>query len=194
MNGIVPEHRALPIRGRLEMTVRIRTAGPHDVDALTALIHSSARALQSSDYGEAQIEGALGSVFGVDTTLIADGSYFVAEDLRNLAGCGGWSRRKTLFGADAWLSRNEELLDPATDRAKIRALFVHPTYARRGVGTALLSACEDAARAAGFTRFELGATLTGERLFAAHGYRPAELRDVDLPNGAVLPIVVMTKG
>jgi GNAT superfamily N-acetyltransferase len=176
------------------MTTRIRTAVPNDVAALTTLIHLSARALQTSDYNEAQIEGALGSVFGVDSTLIADGTYFVAEDLHEITGCGGWSRHKTLFGADTWLLRNDDLLDPATDRAKIRALFVNPGHARRGVGSALLSACEDAARAAGFSRFELGATLTGERLFAVHGYTPAERIDVNLPNGAVLPIVVMRKG
>ncbi len=174
--------------------IRIRAASRQDVEALTVLIQASARALQASDYTREQIEGALGSVFGVDTALIADGSYLVAKIDGIVAGCGGWSRRATLFGADAWTSRNDELLNPAFDRAKIRALFVHPDYARRGVGSALLRACEDAARAADFSRFELGATLTGVRLFAAHGYTPREREDVALPNGGVLAIVVMTKG
>jgi GNAT superfamily N-acetyltransferase len=110
-----------------------------------------------------------------------------------IAGCGGWSKRRTLFGADHWTHREDELLDPATDAAKIRAFFVHPDWARRGVGSAILSACENAAIAAGFTRLEMGATLTGVPFYAARGYRASDRFNVPLANGETLPIVRMQR-
>jgi GNAT superfamily N-acetyltransferase len=172
--------------------VTIRQAVPADVPALRALIDASVRGLQASDYTAAQIEGALATVYGVDTRLIADGTYFVAESSYVLA-CGGWSKRKTLFGGDRWSARQDDLLDPLTGAAKIRAFFVHPNFARRGIGSLILTACETAAIAAGFTRFEMGATLTGVKLYQARGYAPVETLQVPLGNGASLPIVRMEK-
>ena len=160
--------------------------------ALRELIAASVRGLQASDYTPAQLEGALATVYGVDTQLIADGTYFVAETTE-LAGCGGWSKRKTLFGGDHWNARQDDLLNPLTDAAKIRAFFVHPAWARQGIGTLILSACENAALAAGFTRFEMGATLTGVKLYQVRGYHPVETIQVPLANGEALPIVRMEK-
>lgn len=173
---------------------RIRTAAAEDIPALHALIESSVRGLQAGDYTPEQMDGALGTVFGVDTQLIADGTYFVVEtETGQMAGCGGWSKRKTLFGSDQVAVREPELLDPATDAAKIRAFFVHPTWARRGVGTLLLEQCEQAARAAGFRQFEMGATITGEKMYRVRGYEPVERLEVPLVNGAKLPIIRMRK-
>jgi GNAT superfamily N-acetyltransferase len=154
--------------------------------------------LQAGDYTPAQIEGALGTVLGLDTQLIRDQTYFVAEaaSAENkpvLAGCGGWSRRKTLFGSDGASVREPGLLDPATDAAKVRAIFVHPAFARRGLGTAILAHVETAAAAAGFRRFEMGSTLTGVPLYRLKGYVEVERIEVPLPNGESLPVVKMVK-
>lgn len=195
------------------LAIRIRPATPADVPALQELIAASVRALQAEDYSEAQREAALESVFGVDSQLIEDGTYLVAEvrlssagsdendraEQTNsapewvAAGCGGWSKRKTLFGGDRWAAREDSLLDPRRDAAKIRAFFVHPHWARRGVGGKTLEACENAARAAGFARYEMGATLTGAKLFRAKGYVPLESIEVPLKNGLTLPILRMAK-
>ena len=141
--------------------------------------------------------GALGTVLGLDTQLVADKTYFVAEAkaacARIIVGCGGWSNRKTLFGSDHAPVREPEFLDPATDAAKIRAFFIHPDWARRGLGSRILEACESAARAAGFSRFEMGATLTGVPLYLQRGYHVLERIEVPLSNGAALPIVRMAK-
>ena len=110
-----------------------------------------------------------------------------------MAGCGGWSHRKTLFGSDGGPGRRSEFLDPKTDAAKIRAIFVHPDWARRGIGSLLLKHCEQAAEAAGFTRFEMGSTLTGVPLYRIKGYVEQERIDVPLPNGEALPVIKMTK-
>ncbi|WP_321476661.1 GNAT family N-acetyltransferase [uncultured Paludibaculum sp.] len=172
----------------------IRLAQPSDVEALSQLIEISVRGLQSADYSAEQMDGALGTVFGVDTQLISDGTYFVVESSSSeMVGCGGWSKRKTLFGSDRARVRENDLLDPAVDAAKIRAFFVHPNWARQGIGTQLLEACEQAAREAGFLRFEMGATLTGERLYRERGYEPVERIEVPLPNGASLPVIRMRK-
>jgi len=184
------------------MSIRIRPATYNEVPVLRELIELSVRQLQAHDYTKKQREAALRTVFGVDSQLIADGTYLVADasDARDadggkpaIAGCGGWSKRKTLFGGDQWSGREDSLLDPAHDAAKIRAFFVHPAWARQGVGTLILDACESAARAAGFSRFEMGATLTGVRLFGVKGYAPVKRMDVPLDNGEVLPIVQMEK-
>ena len=135
----------------------------------------------------------MATVYGVDTQLIADGTYFIAESAGVLAGCGGWSKHKTLFGGDHCAGREDDLLDPLQDAAKIRAFFVHPAWARRGIGTMILSACEDAAIAAGFTRFEMGATLTGVKLYEVRGYTAIEHLNVPLEHGEFLPIVRMEK-
>ena len=161
--------------------------------ALEALIPLSARSLQAATYTPAQIEAALGTVFAVDHRLIADGTYFIAERDRAMVGCGGWSRRQTLFGGDHGGARNDTLLDPARDAARIRAFFVHPAHARQGVGRLLMAACERAARAEGFCRFELVATLAGERLYLASAFRVVERYDLTLPHGLALPVVRMVK-
>lgn len=175
----------------------IRAAVSQDAPAIEQLIDQSVRELQKEDYSAEQIEGALDTVFGVDTQLIADGTYFVVEvavsGARTMAGCGGWSKRKTLFGGNRQAGREDDLLDPATDAAKIRAFFVHPDWARRGIGSLILTACENAAAQAGFRRFELGATVTGERLYRQKGYAEIERLDVPLANGARLPIIRMSK-
>ncbi len=176
------------------MNLTIRRALNEDIPTLTALIAASVRGLQAGDYTEPQLDGALASVYGVDTQLIADGTYFAAEVDGTMVACGGWSKRKTLFGADHCAGREDSLLDPEKDAAKIRAFFVHPDWARRGIGTKVLEACESAAMAVGFVRFEMGATLTGVALYKARGYREVEKIAVPLENGESLAIVRMEKG
>jgi GNAT superfamily N-acetyltransferase len=174
----------------------IRVARAEDAAELRALIEASVRGLQTKDYTAAQIEGALGHALGLDSQLIEDGTYFVAEAREGapvMAGCGGWSRRKTLFGSDHGPHREDGFLDPAQDAAKIRAIFVHPAWARRGLGSLILEHCEQAARAAGFAEFEMGSTLTGVPLYTLKGYRETGRVDVPLPNGEVLPVVRMKK-
>lgn len=156
------------------MSYEIRPATLVDKPALEALIARSARELSTDDYTPEQIEGALKGAFGVDTQLIHDGTYFVADAGGKLVGCGGWSYRRTLFGGDARADREAGELDPRTDAAKIRAFFVDPDLARQGIGQALLQRCESEAQARGFSRFELMATLPGVKLYAARGYAPGE--------------------
>jgi GNAT superfamily N-acetyltransferase len=173
---------------------RLRKSVPEDTPVLRTLIEASVRGLQSNDYTAEQIEGALQSVYGVDSQLITDGTYFVVEAPDGLVvACGGWSKRKTLYGGDQWVGREPELLDPRHDAAKIRAFFVHPEWTRRGIGSLILNSCEEAAQAAGFTRFEMGATLTGIPLYQARGYVSLENLEVPLSNGSKLPIVRMAK-
>lgn len=188
--------------------IRLRLAVPEDVPVLRELIEASVRGLQTEDYTPAQIEGALKTVFGVDSQLIADGTYIVAEAPSRpegssqqastqgkwtIVGCGGWSKRKTLYGSDHWTGREDSLLDPQGDAAKIRAFFIHPAWARQGVGSRILQACESAAHAAGFTRYEMGATLTGAKLFGARGYVPVKPISIPLANGETLPVIHMEK-
>jgi GNAT superfamily N-acetyltransferase len=183
----------------MDATIHIRPAVPADVPVLRQLIDASVRELQAQDYTSAQMEGALQTVFGVDSQLIADGTYLVAEALLAedaravIAGCGGWSKRKTLYGGDKWTGREDSLLDPLHDAAKIRAFFIHPAWARRGVGSLILEACEVAARSAGFTRYEMGATLTGAKLFGVKGYVPVRRIEIPLVNGESLPVIHMEK-
>src|SRR5271163_1278526 len=176
------------------MHLILRPAVPEDIPALTSLIAASVRIVQAADYTESQREAALASVYGVDTQLISDGTYFVAEVDGTIVACGGWSKRKTLFGADHCAGREDLLLDPERDAAKIRAFFVDPAWARRGIGTQVLEACESAAAAEGFKRFEMGATLTGVALYKVRGYREVERIGVPLGNGEVLQVVRMAKG
>jgi GNAT superfamily N-acetyltransferase len=181
------------------MTTRIRLAETRDIPSLRELIEASVRGLQAGDYSPEQLEGALRTVYGVDTQLIADGTYFAAEETEAsgtalLVGCGGWSKRKTLYGGDQFAGREDSLLDPATDSAKIRAFFVHPAWARRGIGGMILEACEAAAWAAGFRRLEMGATLTGVPFYRAKGYVELEAVEAPLGGGLTLPIVRMGKG
>jgi GNAT superfamily N-acetyltransferase len=164
-----------------------------DVPALEELIPLSVRILQAAHYTPAQMEAALGPVFGVDRQLIADGTYFVVEEAGGIVGCGGWSRRKAVFGGDRARSGQDELIDPSREAARVRAFFVHPDFARRGIGRALLAACESAIVAAKFSSAELVATLAGEPLYAACAYEALERYEVPLPDGLMLPVVRMQK-
>lgn len=173
--------------------VAIRPATHADVPALETLIAASARALSQGFYSARQIEAAIDHVFGVDSDLVADGTYLVATDTEGAPlGCGGWSRQRTLFGGDRFAARTPGLLDPAVDAARIRAFFVTPGAERRGVASRLLDACETAATAAGFTRTALMATLPGVPFYARHGYRAAEKIDHRCGEIAV-PFVPMEK-
>jgi GNAT superfamily N-acetyltransferase len=173
--------------------LRLRRATMADLPELGPLIAASARELSRDDYTPEQVEGALRGAFGTDTQLIRDGSYFVIEAEGRLAGCGGWSRRRTLFGSDARAGRDSTELDPAKDAAKIRAFFIHPDFARRGLGTLILDRCEQDAMAHGFTRFELMGTLPGVRLYAARGYQAGERIEWPLGDGLAIPFIPMTK-
>ena len=178
--------------------IYMRKAIAADVPRLREVIEASVRGLQAGDYSPVQIEGALKSVYGVDSQLIADGTYLVAEVLDSLkgaeiVGCGGWSKRQTLYGGDQYAAREDSLLNPSCDTAKIRAFFVHPQWARRGIGSLILEACENAAREAGFTRLEMGATLSGVAFYKAKGYAALENLEVPLGKGERLPIVRMAK-
>src|ERR1700751_2968026 len=167
------------------MDFKLRKAVDNDIPALRLLIDASVRGLQARDYTVAQIEIALEKVYGIDTQLIADETYFVveaesAEGNALLVGCGGWSKRKPLYGGNQWRDREPEQLDPERDAAKIRAFFVHPNWARQGIGTLILQACESAAAQAGFRRLEMGATLTGVPFYRARGYLELEPLNVTL--------------
>jgi GNAT superfamily N-acetyltransferase len=184
------------------VSFRLRIAVPCDIPALRRLIEVSVLGLQADDYNPAQLSAALKTVYGVDSQLIADGTYFAVEHVSEQArgefagpivGCGGWSKRKTLYGGDQWTERQDSLLDPSRDAAKIRAFFVHPEWARRGIGSLILNACEAAALTAGFTRLEMGATLTGIPFYRSKGYVPVENADVPMGEGLSLPIVKMAK-
>jgi GNAT superfamily N-acetyltransferase len=185
-----------------------RLATDADIPHLGPLIEASIRGLQAGDYSPSQIEQAIGTWLGLDTQLVADQTYFAVEVpggpidtanpdhlpiIGNLAACGGWSRRKTPYGSDHRPNRDDALLDPRTDAAKIRAFFVHPAWARRGIGSRILDLCEQAGHAEGFTRFEMGATLTGIPLYRRHGYVEQERIELPLANGESLPIVKMSK-
>ena len=170
-----------------------RLATDADIPALEALIPLSVRALQSAHYSPAQINAALGPVFGVDRQLIRDGTYFVVEDAGQIVACGGWSKRKTLYGGDRDRPGEDAELNPLIDPARIRAFFVHPNWARQGIGRSILQHCETAAIQAGFHRAELVATLTGEPLYARFGYAAIERYEAPMIDGLSLPVVRMSK-
>jgi len=171
------------------MNFSIRKAIQSDRAAIENLIRESVRGLSTEDYDARQIELSIQTVFGVDTELIADETYFIAEtETGELAGCGGWSKRKTLYGASIYAeSRDSELLNPETDAAKIRAFFIHPDFARKGVGTLILETCEREAKAHGFKSAEMMATLPGVKLYAARGYAGDE--QVRVPVGENTDII-----
>lgn len=174
--------------------MHIRLATLDDIPTLDEVIKESVAGLSRNYYSSEQIANALVHVFGVDTQLILDRTYFVAESKDEIAGCGGWSKRQTLFGGDQSKSvKVDELLDPATQAARIRAFYVHPRWARQGVGALILKACEDAARANAFTRVELIATLPGEPFYTAAGYSRVEPFKIDLPDAPSLPAFKMNK-
>ncbi len=175
------------------MAWHLRQATAADSAEIRELIGRSIRALGAADYSTEQIEGALEGAFGLDSQLIADGTYYVVESAGQLLGCGGWSFRRTLFGGDARAERDAGTLDPRTDAAKIRAFFIDPAAARRGIGSALLERCEAEARRQGFRRAEMMATLPGVRLYAARGYVPGGKVDYPLAPGLSIEFVPMSK-
>jgi len=175
------------------MPIPIRIAIFKDIPHLNELIAQSVRELSTDYYSGAQIESAIKYIFGVDTQLVKDGTYFVAEIDNVIVGCGGWSKRNTLYGGDQHKDIEDPLLNPEHDAARIRAFFVRPDYARQGIGRHIINVCETAAKENGFSSFELGATLPGVPLYSAMGYEAAERIDVKLPDGEFLGIVKMKK-
>ncbi|HKN81804.1 MAG TPA: GNAT family N-acetyltransferase [Pyrinomonadaceae bacterium] len=173
--------------------MKIRCATLDDREAITRLIAESARHLSREHYSEQQIDAAIASVFGVDTDLIEDGTYFVAEISGALVGCGGWSRRKTLFGGDQYATRDTGYLDPESEAAKIRAFFIHPDHTRKGIARAILARCEEEARAHGFHSLELMATLPGVEFYKSCGFSPQGDFNLDLADGIKLELVPMRK-
>jgi len=172
-----------------ELTSRL--AGPDDLPALEAVMAASIAELQRGFLTPAQIEASR-AIMGLDRQLVADRTYFVVEAEGRVAGCGGWSRRATLYGGDHTPGRDAALLDPATDAARVRAMYTHPDFARRGVGRLILTLCEDAARAEGFRRLELMGTMSGRPLYESYGFTAIE-EIVDARGGAPVPLTRMGK-
>jgi len=170
-----------------------RLAEEGDIPELHALIPLSVRVLQADFYTVEQREGAIGTVFGVDSQLIRDGTYFVATEGTRVVGCGGWSRRRTSYGSDRVRTTEDPLRDPLVEPAMVRAFFVHPDFARRGIGRRLMELSERAALDAGFTAIEIVATLPGEPLYAAFRYEAVERFEIALVNGAKMALVRMRK-
>lgn len=176
------------------MNYHLRLATLDDEPALRDLIARSIRELGSNDYTPEQIEAALQGAFGVDTALIRDQTYFaIVTDADEIVGCGGWSRRRTLFGSDTREVRDDSWLDPATEAARIRAFFIDSRHARRGLGRMLLDRCESEAAQAGFNEFALMATLPGKRLYEVCGYVGSERIEHPLPGGLSITFVPMSK-
>ena len=175
------------------MALSLRQAQLHDAPALKDLIARSARELSKGDYRPEQVEGALRGAFGVDTQLLKDQTYFVVEEAGRFVGCGGWSFRSTLFGSDARAHRDASIIDPKTHPAKIRAFFVDPDHARRGIGTLLLNHCESEAKRHGYTMVELMATLPGVKLYGVRGYVGLPMVHFDVGDGESIEFIPMRK-
>lgn len=171
--------------------MHIRVATRADLPELEQLAARAIVELQGPFLRPDQV-AASRALMGIDTTLIDDGTYFVVESGGHIAGCGGWSRRATLYGGDQSPGRDAAFLDPAKDAARVRAMYTHPDFARRGVGRLILGLCEQAAREAGFVRAELMGTLAGEPLYRSCGYQEIE-RLTDDRGGAAVPLVRMGK-
>ena len=169
-----------------------RLAVPSDMEALTGLMNAAIRDLLPQFLSLDQVQASF-AVMGLDTVLIEDGTYFVIELDGELAGCGGWSRRATLFGGNHTAGRDARLLDPKTEPARVRAMYTSPRFTRRGVGRKVLSLCEQAARHEGFARVELAATMGGKPLYEACGYQSIEEMVVMTPNGVKVPLLRMGK-
>jgi GNAT superfamily N-acetyltransferase len=168
-----------------------RLAALADVPALTVLMDAAISELQRGFLDDAEIASSR-AIMGMDTQLIEDGTYYVVESGGDIAGCGGWSRRATLYGGNQTPGRDSQLLDPTIHPARVRAMYTSPAFVRRGVGRLILSLCVAAAAAEGFTRLELMSTLSGEPLYTAYGFRPLE-RIADPTGGAPVPLVQMEK-
>lgn len=173
-------------------SLRLRLAATADLPALKSLMNLAIGELLKP-YLPPDGVAASFEIMGLDSQLIADGTYFLVEEDGALAGCGGWSRRATLFGGDHSVGRDARLLDPTTEPARVRAMYTHPNFTRRGVGRLVLQACEAAARAEGFSACEMAATLAGEPLYAACGYAPLEHFSATTSSGYVVPLIRMGK-
>lgn len=180
-----------PQQAKIDWQPRLAREG--DIPALEALIPVSVRALQAPYYSAAQMESALGPVFGVDRQLIRDGTYYVVEHDGAIVGCGGWSRRRSLYGSDSARAGEDGLLDPQIDAARVRAFFVHPAWARRGIGRSVMVACEQAIKQTGFSTVDIVATLAGEPLYAAFGYAVVERYEIPMAGGLSLLVIRMSK-
>jgi len=181
-----------PIGNKLSNTISHRLATADDMPALTLLMQASIRQLLPQFLSPAEVEASF-AVMGLDSQLIEDGTYFVVETDGVIAGCGGWSRRATLFGGNHSAGRDARLLDPASEAARVRAMYTDPRFVRRGIGRKILALCEAAARAEGFAKAELGATMGGKPLYEAAGYEAIELMQVPTPGGVAVPILRMGK-
>ncbi len=173
--------------------LRLRLARPGDMPVLSALMDRAIGELLR-DFLPPEGVAASYEIMGLDTQLIADGTYFVVEDAGEIAGCGGWSRRATLFGGDHAAGRDAALLDPKTDAARVRAMYTDPDHTRKGVGRVILEACEAAARAEGFSRVEMAATMGGVPLYRACGYHDIEPFEAVTSTGYRVPLIRMGKG
>lgn len=174
--------------------INIRIATMDDIEILNQLITVSARELSRNIYSDEEVEGAITYVFGVDTELVNDKTYFIIEKNGEIAGCGGWSRRKTLFGGNQFSGREDAIyLDPSKDAAKIRAFFIHPKFSRQGLGGILLKHCEEEAYLSGFSELEMMATLPGVEFYTRFSYRALSDEVVILPNQIPLRFVRMIK-
>jgi GNAT superfamily N-acetyltransferase len=172
--------------------LRIRLAVPTDIPALRVVMERAISQLLPAFLSPDEV-AASQEIMGLDTQLIEDGTYYVVEASGEIAGCGGWSRRATLFGGDHSAGRDAALVDPATEPARVRAMYTDPDFTRRGVGRLILAACEDKARAEGFSRCEMAATMAGEPLYAACGYQRIEPFEAETSNGVRVPLVRMGK-
>lgn len=171
---------------------RVRIATHDDIPRIRGLMDRSIRQLMTSFLSREEIEASF-EIMGIDTQLIEDGTYFAIDDGAALVGCGGWSRRQTLYGGDHTLGRNAAFLDPAKDAARVRAMYTSPDHARQGIGGAILNACEGAARGAGYRRAELMATMAGVPLYEACGYTLIEPASATTSKGVVVPLRRMGK-
>ncbi|MFN0157830.1 MAG: GNAT family N-acetyltransferase [Bacteroidota bacterium] len=175
------------------MLYTLRKARSEDSQAIEALIALSARGLSTNEYTHEQVEGALRGAFGLDSQLVSDGTYFVAESDGRIVGCGGWSKRKTLFGGDKHNERDADELNPAVDAARIRAFFVHPDWARKGIARLILDVCEAEARVLGFCSLELMSTLPGLKFYAASGFEAGEPVKYPISDTLTIEFVPMRK-
>lgn len=176
----------------MSQTLTIRPAVSGDIPALKAVMDRAIKELLPAFLPPAEVLASQ-EVMGLDTQLIEDGTYYVVEADGAIAGCGGWSRRATLFGGDHSAGRDAALVDPATDPARVRAMYTSPDFTRRGVGRLILATCEAKAKAEGFSRCEMAATMAGEPLYAACGYQRIEPFEAQTSNGVKVPLVRMGK-
>lgn len=183
----------MPVNRKTRFDWKPRLAGTPDIPQLEALIPRSVRALQADHYSRAQMDAALGPIFAIDCQLIRDRTYFVVEEQGAIVGCGGWSKRQSHYGGDGHRAEPDAELNPLSDSARIRAFFVHPNWARRGIGSSIMRACEQAIVEAGFHRAEIVATLAGEPLYRSFGYTVVGRYEIPMAGDLRLPVVALIK-